>query len=59
MMLKSISKPFSLSTILGCAEEMWRFLAVPLPWFLTSIPRVKGTEGSICIVKGSSAKTSR
>ena len=55
MIWKSISRPFSFSTILGWLEVMRMFLAVPLPRFSTITARLNGMLGSICGVNGSSA----
>ena len=57
--LKSMSKPFSFSTIWGCEEVIVKFLALPLPEFVTMIPSAKGSEGSTSSVNGSSPITSR
>ncbi len=56
---KSISRPFSFSTILGCAEVMTSRLASPLPLLFTTRPSAKGSDSSTWSVKGSSPITSR
>ena len=54
MMVKSISRPFSFSTILGWPEVIWKFRALPAPMFFTISPSENGSEGSTAVVKGSS-----
>ena len=57
--LKSISRPFSFSMILGCAEVMVRSPAPPLPTLVTCRPSANGSLASTASVKGSSPITSR
>jgi len=51
---KSTSRPFSFSTIFGCAEVTVKSLAVPWPVLVTISPTAKASEGSVSSVCGSS-----
>ncbi len=49
----------ALSKILGWAESIWKFFAIPKPTLVTRTPRGKGSMGSRVLVRGSSANTSK
>ena len=58
MILNSISRPFSFSTIFGWEEDTTMLRHSPCPAFVTISPSGKGSAGSIGAVNGSSEYTS-